>query len=90
MGCHTSLIPPSGQRKGQLSRKDWQVVGMDPSESSVSSPRVVIVGAGIAGLSAAEHLVKNGVTDVVILEAQGRVGGRILTRDDFGELFNWH
>ena len=41
--------------------------------------RVVILGAGIAGLSAAYHLVEHGVKDIVVLEARERVGGRIHT-----------
>ena len=40
--------------------------------------KVVIIGAGIAGLSAAEHLVQNGIEDILILEARDRVGGRFL------------
>lgn len=39
--------------------------------------QVVIVGAGISGLSAAKTLHDNGVTDIVILEAQNKPGGRI-------------
>jgi monoamine oxidase len=39
---------------------------------------VVVIGAGIAGLAAAEHLAANGKS-VVIAEARDRVGGRILT-----------
>ena len=46
--------------------------------------RVVIVGAGIAGLSAAAELRANGFTDVVILEARDRIGGRIWT-DTIGD-----
>ena len=42
--------------------------------------RVVIVGAGFAGLTAARELVKKGVRDVVVLEARNRVGGRTWTR----------
>ena len=34
--------------------------------------KVVIIGAGIAGLSAAEHLYSNGLKDIVILEASDR------------------
>ncbi|XP_061194050.1 spermine oxidase-like [Saccostrea echinata] len=45
---------------------------------------VVIVGAGMAGLSAAEHLTKCGFRDVVILEGGDRIGGRINTHG-FGE-----
>lgn len=39
-------------------------------------PDVVVVGAGLAGLRAAVDLVDAGM-DVVVLEARGRVGGRV-------------
>lgn len=42
--------------------------------------RIVIVGGGLAGLAAAHELLKMQVSaEIVILEAQGRVGGRVLT-----------
>lgn len=40
--------------------------------------KVLIIGAGMAGLSAANQLVKNGFTDFKILEARNRIGGRIV------------
>lgn len=43
-------------------------------------PSVVIIGAGMAGLSAAETLLKNGVTNIKILEATDRYGGRVYTQ----------
>ncbi|CAG0891097.1 unnamed protein product [Darwinula stevensoni] len=41
--------------------------------------KVVIVGGGLAGLSAAEHLARNGIGNVVVLEATDRAGGRVQT-----------
>lgn len=40
--------------------------------------KVIIIGAGMAGLSAAYHLSKNGFTDFKLLEARKRIGGRII------------
>ncbi|XP_056631554.1 spermine oxidase [Diorhabda sublineata] len=40
-------------------------------------PSVVIVGAGIAGLSAAQRLVQCGISNFTVLEATDRPGGRI-------------
>ncbi len=44
--------------------------------------RVVVIGAGLAGLVAAYELKRQG-HDVVVLEAQNRVGGRIYTLRSF-------
>ena len=41
-------------------------------------PRVIVVGAGIAGLAAAQRLTAHGF-DVTVLEARTRVGGRMYT-----------
>jgi monoamine oxidase len=48
--------------------------------ASKEGPKVVIVGAGMAGLNAAYQLQKAGIT-ATIYEAGKRAGGRILTRN---------
>ena len=47
-----------------------------------SRPRVLVIGAGFAGLSCAYQLQRAGA-DVQVLEARNRVGGRVLTLDSF-------
>jgi monoamine oxidase len=42
--------------------------------------RAVVVGAGLAGLAAADELARAGV-EVVVLEARDRVGGRVWSRE---------
>ncbi|PRD26165.1 UNVERIFIED_CONTAM: Polyamine oxidase FMS1 [Trichonephila clavipes] len=51
----------------------------ETKNESVSCYKTIIIGAGIAGISAAHHLVKNGETDFKILEARNRIGGRIIS-----------
>lgn len=46
---------------------------------SDDEPRIVIIGAGLAGVTALSELLDNGYRNVVLLEAQDRVGGRIQT-----------
>lgn len=46
--------------------------------SGLRSTKVIIVGAGVAGLSAADTLIRRGV-DVTVLEARARSGGRVFT-----------
>ncbi|KAI4983084.1 hypothetical protein ZWY2020_023576 [Hordeum vulgare] len=45
--------------------------------SNAGGPRVIIVGAGMSGISAGKRLSEAGITDLVILEATDRMGGRI-------------
>ena len=46
---------------------------------ALQDERIVIVGAGVAGLAAADELRVRGFENVVLLEARDRVGGRIWT-----------
>lgn len=61
----------------------WPTIAVNGLPSSAQPPkRVLVLGAGMAGLVAAYHLRNHG-HDVVILEARQRVGGRIHTVRDF-------
>lgn len=48
------------------------------SASASSNKRIVVIGAGLAGLAAARELQRKG-HDVVVVEARDRIGGRIWT-----------
>ena len=60
--------------------------------SNVRAPKVVIIGAGIAAVAAANRLCEAGVDDLVILEATDRVGGRIWSIDlgGYNPVFTLH
>jgi monoamine oxidase len=57
--------------------------GFLPSSLSQDAKKVLVIGAGIAGISAARKLQAEGV-EVVALEARNRVGGRIWTDHSLG------
>ena len=52
------------------------IFGFSKTQNDEKIYDVIIIGAGISGLSAADHLIDNG-NDVLILEARDRIGGRI-------------
>lgn len=53
---------------------------LQPAESMTEKKaKVVVIGAGISGLTAARKLVDSGLFEVKILEARDRIGGRIWT-----------
>src|SRR5258708_14186486 len=59
----------------------WAAAGVGPAtllRAGEGKRRVVVVGAGLAGLSCAYELRKLGF-EVVVLEGQGRAGGRVQT-----------
>ena len=47
------------------------------TSNRIKQSQVVIIGAGVAGLTAANRLYKEGVRDIVVLEARSRIGGRV-------------
>ena len=44
---------------------------------NASSYQVIVIGAGIAGLTACQKLIESGVKNILLLEAGDRPGGRI-------------
>lgn len=60
-------------------RYDYLALARDGLPGRATSPRrVIVIGAGMAGLVAAEVLLRAGY-DPLLLEARGRVGGRVET-----------
>lgn len=55
---------------------EWEMAEKD----SPKGPRLIIIGAGLAGLTAAERLVRAGHTNLLVLEADCRAGGRLRSR----------
>ena len=70
--------------------------GSDASEQDVSGPvtgaragaPLLVLGAGLSGLAAARRLKERGFTNVVVLEARDRIGGRIVTDRTTGTPFD--
>jgi monoamine oxidase len=52
-------------------------------EMKAKSP-IVIIGGGMSGLAAAKRLVERGFSNITILEARDRIGGRIFTDRSLG------
>lgn len=55
-----------------------------PIRMTYDDPRIIIIGAGAAGLSCATKLMEFGFENISILEAENRIGGRIHTQQ-FGD-----
>src|SRR4051812_41023537 len=79
-------LPPVGEPLGMVDEPVPEATLRVADEGLRDRPgarkRVVVLGAGVAGLVAAYELKQQG-HDVVVLEAQNRVGGRVLTCRDF-------
>lgn len=50
---------------------------MNSKNTLKKSPKLVVIGAGIAGVGAAGKLLTHGFTDIQIVEASSQPGGRI-------------
>ena len=89
-GALAGLVGDVAQEEGPLPRitRRGFLVGaaatavaaaMGPLPARAAAPRIVVVGAGLAGLTCAHQLVSSGV-EVTVHEAGTRVGGRCWTR----------
>lgn len=58
--------------------------GEDQPGSTADQKRIVVIGAGLAGLAAARELQANG-HEVVVVEARDRVGGRVWTSTQWAD-----
>lgn len=43
------------------------------------NPAIVVIGAGASGVAAATYLLEQGHTNLIVLEAEKRIGGRVHT-----------
>ncbi|XP_046961736.1 protein anon-37Cs-like [Vanessa cardui] len=73
----TGKTPPTYDCGPDLEDRGICAVDACDPDKCFPEPRVVIIGAGVAGLSAAARLSERGINNIVILEAYERPGGRI-------------
>uniref|UniRef100_A0A182Q295 Amine oxidase domain-containing protein n=1 Tax=Anopheles farauti TaxID=69004 RepID=A0A182Q295_9DIPT len=55
------------------------LTSISPVSGTTKNPRIIVVGAGAAGIAAASRLYQRGLRNVTVLEASQRIGGRIRT-----------
>lgn len=78
-GEYTSVAAPATTTGAEASGRRAAALLVD----EVEPDRVIVIGAGMAGASAAHALAERGV-EVVVLEARDRVGGRIHADTSWG------
>ncbi|WP_246168756.1 FAD-dependent oxidoreductase [Rudanella paleaurantiibacter] len=92
-GCRTAQAIP-GQTLGPNHRAGHWLRGPLPdlthtAPAETHSAEVVIVGGGIAGLSARRWLAKAGITDVLLLELEEKTGGNSAAGQNSVSAYPW-
>ncbi|MDZ8029286.1 MAG: FAD-dependent oxidoreductase [Nostoc sp. DedQUE11] len=81
-GTQLSGIEKYEKIQSGLSEIEEQLPSVDNEERQrLKNIKVIVVGAGFAGLAAAYELATQGV-QVTVLEARDRIGGRVYSKDD--------
>lgn len=57
------------------------LASISPAAGQTETVDVLILGGGMAGISAAKALSDNGITNFIVLEAQSVIGGRVRSRE---------
>jgi phytoene dehydrogenase-like protein len=63
--------------------------GKKNAATEIIKKKIVIVGGGISGLSAARHLAANGITDFILLDLEQEVGGNAKSGANEISAFPW-
>jgi len=86
-GLEPEAVPPDARFEEQPAQQSYLIALVRSGLPPTTTPRkkVIVIGAGMAGLTAAYELQRAG-HEPVVLEAQQRVGGRVCTwREPFSD-----
>ncbi|XP_017840689.2 spermine oxidase-like [Drosophila busckii] len=84
MASQKSVTCPTRCVQDVLKRRGYNIMnggvnGLRSLSKTKQSARIIIVGAGSAGIAAATRLLSEGFRNVLLLEGESRVGGRVHT-----------
>lgn len=94
ISCSASSLPGGKKFTGRIMGADWKIghmliEGRKISPSVTMRTGIVIIGSGIAGLSAARELSKKRFDDYLLLELDGAVGGNSASGANAVSAYPW-